>query len=396
MALVAAGAQTLAKLRHDPLSELSSRVEKLEQLEAAPLVAAADDVKARFRSMELSIKAEELSNKIKVTKKDMESDSDYMNQMFDDDPEQELAVVSRKQRMQLAKDKKALPDGSYPIRNEADLKNAVQAYGRAKPGKRAEVRKHIVRRARGLKRVDLIPENWKEASDSSEFSAGDVDFLALRSRVQAAKEALIAAANADDINIENLTPEEISQLEEEAKKQKVEKPAEEGKYTAKTQPRDAQGKFRLILARIKVDAGASGLDRVLEKVKEAENYDNVGDYSQAAKSAGDLIGIIDRLDSGALNSEAIENVRTSAGELGKVIANLPFNFENQSQKLRFSDMPPALKELIEDMITRVEAKIGPEDANIATQELKSFMSGSDLFSQSEISGQMAKLLRLLT
>jgi hypothetical protein len=51
---------------------------------------------------------------------------------------------------------------------------------------------------------------------------------------------------------------------------------------------------------------------------------------------------------------------------------------------------------MEDMITRVEAKIGKEDADIATRELKSFMSGSDLYNQSEISSQMSKLLRLLT
>jgi hypothetical protein len=398
MALVAAGAQTLAKLRNDPLTELSTRIGKLEQLENAPLVAAADSAIARFRSMELSIRAEKLSNTIKHVKKDMESDSDYMNQMMDDDPENELAVVSRKKRMELAKDKKALPDGSYPIRNESDLRNAIQAYGRAKAAKRAEVRKHIVRRARGLNRTDLIPSNWKEAS-VEEFS-GDVDFLDLRTRALTAKKALIAATSPEDlIKIEDLTPEEIKTLEEEAKAQKVGKPARperDGKYTAKTQPRDSKGKFRNILARIKLDAGSSGLDRVLDKIQETENLDNVGNYGESAKSAMDLIGIIDRLDSGALNATSLESIRTSAGELGKVIANLPFDFTNQSEKLRYSDLPPALRDLIDDMILRVEAKIGQEDADVATQEIKSFMSGSELYSQSEISGQMSKLLRLLT
>jgi hypothetical protein len=64
--------------------------------------------------------------------------------------------------------------------------------------------------------------------------------------------------------------------------------------------------------------------------------------------------------------------------------------------MRYSDVPPALQDLMEDMITRVEAKIGKEDADIATRDLKTFMSGSDLYSQSEISSQMSKLLRLLT
>ena len=171
---------------------------------------------------------------------------------------------------------------------------------------------------------------------------------------------------------------------------------EGGKYTADTQPRDAAGRFRKVLARLKVDLGTAGADRALEKIEEIENLDYAGDYGRAAESAADLINIIDRLDTKALNPESITNVRESSRELGEVIANLPFAFGEQAEKVRFSDLPPALRDLIEDMITRVEAKIGQEDADIATQELRTFMSGGDFFSQGDISSQMAKLLRLLT
>ena len=52
----------------------------------------------------------------------------------------------------------ALEDGSYPIRNKADLGRAVQAYGRAKdPNK---VKRHIIKRARALEAVDMLPEAW--------------------------------------------------------------------------------------------------------------------------------------------------------------------------------------------------------------------------------------------
>ena len=218
-------------------------------------------------------------------------------------------------------------------------------------------------------------------------------------------EAVFADKVAEDIA--DLTPEEIQVLKEEAKAREEgratdgEAPPERDadgrvKYTAETQPRDATGKFRTVLARIKQDLGTSGLQNVLDKVKEAENFDSTGDYAGAAKAATDLIGIIDRLDSGALNAESLENVRNSAGELGKVIANLPFAFGEEAQKIRFSDVPPALRDLMEDMITKVEAKIGKEDANVATADLKKFISGSELYNQSEISSQMAKLLRLLT
>ena len=218
-------------------------------------------------------------------------------------------------------------------------------------------------------------------------------------------EAVFADKATEDIK--DLTPEEIQVLKQEAKARE-DSGVEEGKapperdadgrikYTAETQPRDATGKFRTVLARIKQDLGTSGLQNVLDKVEEAENFDSTGDYAGAAKAATELLGIIDRLDSGALNAESLENVRNSAGELGKVIANLPFAFGEEAQKIRFSDVPPALRDLMEDMITKVEAKIGKEDADVATQDLKKFISGSELYNQSEISSQMAKLLRLLT
>ena len=197
----------------------------------------------------------------------------------------------------------------------------------------------------------------------------------------------------DDIT--DLNPEEIEALKvEKATREKAEE--ERAKYTPKTQPRDAGGKFRQVLARLKSDLGTAGLDRVISKLEEAENLDNAGDYGKAAKAADDLIGIIDRLDAKALNPEALENIRTSSAELGKVIANLPFGFGQDAEKIRFSDVPPALRKLMKNMITRVEDKIGEEDADIATEELKKFMSGSELYNQSEISSQMAKLLRLLT
>lgn len=52
----------------------------------------------------------------------------------------------------------ALPDGSFPIENVDDLKNAIQAIGRAKDPEAAKA--HIKKRARELGAEDLIPEDW--------------------------------------------------------------------------------------------------------------------------------------------------------------------------------------------------------------------------------------------
>lgn len=142
--------------------------------------------------------------------------------------------------------------------------------------------------------------------------------------------------------------------------------------------------------------GTTGNQKVLDKVSEAEGLGKTGDYVGAVKAASDLIDIVDRLDSGALNAKSVENVRSSTSELGKVIANLPLPFENQNEKLRYSDLPANLKDLTESLIERVEAKIGKEDADIATEKLRGFMTGSDLFNQAEISSELNRMLRLLT
>jgi hypothetical protein len=404
MALVAAGASTLAQLKHDPLAELSAKINNLEAAQKAPLFAAAEEARSKFASLNTEILAKrqaELATKVNKTKKEIDADSDYMIQMMDDDSDKELAVVSRRVRERLAQEGKALKDGSFPIRNVSDLRNAVQAYGRAKPGSKGAVRKHIMKQARALNRKDLIPETWKVAS--SEFTIDDmtmdlrerIEFTAKSANLEALFEKDVLTAAAVDDVIEDLTPEEIEAIKQEAKAE-PKKADTEAKYTPETQPRDAQGKFRQVLARLKQDLGTSGLQRVVEKVEEAENLDNAGNYKASAEAAGDLIGIIDRLDAKALNPDSLENIRNSSAELGKVIANLPFAFGEDASKIRFSDIPPALQDLMEDMIKKVEDKIGKEDADIATKELRGFMSGADYYNQSEISSKMSKLLRLLT
>lgn len=53
----------------------------------------------------------------------------------------------------------AMPDGSFPIANASDLRNAIQSVGRAKNYQAAK--EHIISRARALGMVDMLPEDWK-------------------------------------------------------------------------------------------------------------------------------------------------------------------------------------------------------------------------------------------
>jgi hypothetical protein len=61
-------------------------------------------------------------------------------------------------RRRMAAEGQAMPDGSFPIANEADLRNAIQSVGRAANYESAK--RHIIRRARALGLTDLLPEEW--------------------------------------------------------------------------------------------------------------------------------------------------------------------------------------------------------------------------------------------
>jgi hypothetical protein len=245
----------------------------------------------------------------------------------------------------------------------------------------------------------MIPEKWKTASVDE--ASAQID--AMRSKI--AEFSGLVAAPVDTLPFEEPVEGDQSPKSDAVEPENVEvvqAPTvesglkDDGKYTPQTQPRDEQGKFRQVLARLKQDLGTSGLQDIVDEAKNVEKLHEIGDYVESAGAAVNLLDILNRLDSGALNKVSLENVRSSARELGKVISNLPLGFNNQAQKVRYSDLPPSLKNLMDNMMERVEAKIGKDDADIANAELRSFKTGSDVYSQGEISAQMSKLLRLLT
>lgn len=385
MALVAAGAGVLARMKSDPLSELAQKVQKLEQLQMQPLLEQADSAKSRIAwakdAREASLREKMAELAIRVDGGVYEWD-DNMN---------EFGFISRRVRKKLASEGKALPDGSFPIRNVQDLKNAISSYGLAK--NKAAAKRHIMKRARGLGKTDLIPDKWKAAS------VEELDSLLTDVR------ARISALGADQEAQGKAHPDELQTVQAHGQEQEAPAAAREaaadlkyegGKYTPETQPRDTRGKFREVLARLKEDLGETGNQDVVEEINAADRLVQAGDYMEAAKAAGKLLNVADRIDSGALNSKALENVREGARQLGKVLANLPLPFGDSNQKLKFSDLPPALRDLIEDMIVKVEKKIGKEDAKEAIAGLASYMSGGDLLNQQEVQSEMSKLLRLLT
>ena len=62
-------------------------------------------------------------------------------------------------RRDMASSGMAMSDGSFPIANGGDLQNAIQSVGRA--SNYAAAKEHIVRRARALGMMEMLPEDWR-------------------------------------------------------------------------------------------------------------------------------------------------------------------------------------------------------------------------------------------
>lgn len=128
--------------------------------------------RAAALGLESSLPAEWVAQEME--QEQSKSDASFMSSLLEfemiasdasDDSQERIAEIyfkkmfSQERRDELAKRGMALPDGSYPIESEEDLKNAVQAFGRAKDKEAAKA--HIMKRARALGKEDLIPDNWR-------------------------------------------------------------------------------------------------------------------------------------------------------------------------------------------------------------------------------------------
>lgn len=101
-------------------------------------------------------------------------------------------AFSDEERASMAKEGNAMPDGSYPIGSVEDLKNAIQAFGRAKD--KEATKRHIMKRAKEMGQEKLIPVNWiasgskmmeeKSADDDDSFISSLVEFELLNSEIE--------------------------------------------------------------------------------------------------------------------------------------------------------------------------------------------------------------------
>lgn len=85
--------------------------------------------------------------------------------IFSRENEEYAKFHSAANRKQLAKEGKALPDGSYPIEDESDLKPAI-SLAQSGHGDAGAAKALIKRRAKALDKANLIPEDWASIDEA--------------------------------------------------------------------------------------------------------------------------------------------------------------------------------------------------------------------------------------
>ena len=91
-------------------------------------------------------------------------------------------AFSEDRRMTMAKEGTAMPDGSYPIASEDDLKNAIQSYGRAKD--KEATRRHIMKRAKDMGKESMIPSAWVVGGGMSRKDDSSLDAEFMKSLIE--------------------------------------------------------------------------------------------------------------------------------------------------------------------------------------------------------------------
>lgn len=133
--------------------------------------------------------------------------ADLLQMRIQETPEDREAIVaSAKNRMwEALRVDEYLADGTFGIKSPVDLHKAVLAYEKVPSHKQAFTRRHIVRHARSMNRLDLIPKTWNEVnlSDESLDKRDRYDSLvaaAHQRKVEALRARVAKPLSSDDLN----------------------------------------------------------------------------------------------------------------------------------------------------------------------------------------------------
>lgn len=245
------------------------------------------------------------------------------------------------QRRDFAKQKIALPDGSFPIPSKRYLGKAIRAVGRATKNSKKTIRKHIANRAKALHATYMLPDSYKPVTADSSLTAAETTAVdqsakdALRARVH----PTVTAATALTL-VPDLVPDPREALRARvavtagaemqaivAGKHSLAEDVEHG-FDEALHPRGKDGKFITDGGRVVADDGAghkvegtvTGFHRAIDgsthvSIKTDDGHltlANAKDVSEAPKAEASLShGVGDDYNPHAAESRPLSDMRTA-------------------------------------------------------------------------------------
>jgi hypothetical protein len=169
-----------------PKAHKADEATDLQKADESEELSKADEVEKTAVEIEPKDEPDVEKTSIEIDEKQEEKDKE----------EVEKRDFSAEERKKLAEEGKAMPDGSFPIENKEDLKNAIRLVGQAKDKEKAMA--FIRRRAKALDAEDMIPDTWgkaEKADEAEEMTKADCQKEDVFEAVCKAME------NADDENV---------------------------------------------------------------------------------------------------------------------------------------------------------------------------------------------------
>lgn len=363
-ALVAAGAAPLAQLKGLSVED------RIKRLEDEALSAKMDALRERMAPA-FAARSEELALRASAARERMEALRSSASDLADYSPDTREAYARKGW---------AMPDGSFPIANAGDLKNAVRAYGRAASGDRAKVRRHIMKRARGLGRADIIPTSWTSASIEERWQDVRAQFAELSQRPVTASAELTAQRDAAIARMNALL-------------------AAGPEFDPNKHPRsDETGQFREVLFRLNdtikdapnSESTSKEIDHVIELMDD-------GDLQKVKIATDNLLESVDQIAQQVDVSlpDLAHTIREGYSALGEAIARLPLAQGNDQERLRWSDLPPELQSLVDDVMTKLKTHVSDEAFRDITGQVSTYKSGIDTATSDEIQSWLARMVKYL-
>lgn len=153
-------------IEEKPLKKEVSEVDKEKETQVEAVEKAVETETVEKTAVEIEPKDEPKPEVEKTSVEvDEKQEEEVKDEIEDDDKDDDCDKECKKrdftaeERKKLAEEGKAMPDGSFPIENKEDLKNAIRLAGQAKD--KAKAIEFICRRARALGAEEMIPDDWK-------------------------------------------------------------------------------------------------------------------------------------------------------------------------------------------------------------------------------------------